>query len=191
MVGPFSYQGTPFRAVPLREIFNRSGIAPARAAVSLSSVPSARVALTLMHDRVPAPARPIPAPGLFWNPYLQIFLTVLLTAAAQILLKIGADGSSADDSLGSWLGFRELGSGWTWLGILGFVASFGGWLYALRFLPLGVAFALTNGVHIFVPLGCWLFLGEHIGLLRGSGIMVIIAGILLLAQSVARAEERV
>lgn len=143
-----------------------------------------------MHDQLHAPL-PKPAPGLFWNPYLQIFFTVLLTAAAQILLKVGAEHSAGNDSVWSWLGLAELGTGMTWLGILAFVASFGGWLYALRFLPLGLAFALTNGVHIFVPLGSWLFLGEHISLLRGSGICVIIAGILLLAQSVAKAEERV
>ena len=137
------------------------------------------------------PAPPQPKPGLFWNPYLQIFLTVLLTSAAQILLKVGADSSAGDDSVFSWLGLHELASGWTWLGILAFVASFGGWLYALRFLPLGIAFALTNGVHIFVPLGSWLVLREHIGPLRFAGILIIIAGILLLAQSVARAEERV
>ena len=134
---------------------------------------------------------PTPAPGLFWNPYLQIFFTVLLTAAAQILLKIGADHSAGNDSVWSWLGLAELGSGMTWLGIFAFCASFGGWLYALRFLPLGLAFALTNGVHIFVPIGSWLFLCEHISLLRGSWILVIIAGILLLAQSVAKAEEKV
>jgi drug/metabolite transporter (DMT)-like permease len=144
-----------------------------------------------MHNQTPPAALPKPAPGLFWNPFLQIFLTVLLTAAAQILLKLGAEGSSGDNSIGSWLGLHELGSGWTWLGILAFVASFGGWLYALRFLPLGLAFSLTNGVHIFVPIGSWLFLHEKISLLRGTGIVVIIAGILLLAQSVARAEEKV
>jgi drug/metabolite transporter (DMT)-like permease len=143
-----------------------------------------------MHDQIHT-SLPKPAPGLFWNPYLQIFFTVLLTAAAQILLKIGADHSAGNDSVWSWLGLAELGSGMTWLGIFAFVASFGGWLYALRFLPLGLAFALTNGVHIFVPLGSWLFLGEHIGALRGSGILVIIAGIMLLAQSVARVEEKV
>src|ERR1700679_3844305 len=143
-----------------------------------------------MHDQLHAPL-PKPAPALFWNPYLQIFLTVLLTAAAQILLKVGAEHSAGNDSVWSWLGLAELGTGMTWLGILAFVASFGGWLYALRFLPLGLAFALTNGVHIFVPLGSWLFLGEHISLLRGSGICVIIAGILLLAQSVAKVEEKV
>jgi drug/metabolite transporter (DMT)-like permease len=144
-----------------------------------------------MHESSPAFTPPKPAPGLFWNPYLQIFFTVLLTAAAQILLKVGADTRIGDDSLGGWLGWHELGSGWTWLGILAFVASFGGWLYALRFLPLGIAFALTNGVHIFVPIGSWFFLHEKISVLRGSGILVIIAGILLLAQTVARAEERV
>jgi multidrug transporter EmrE-like cation transporter len=144
-----------------------------------------------MHDQLHPVELPKPAPGLFWNPYLQIFLTVLLTAAAQVLLKVGADHSSGNDSAWSWLGVTELGNGMTWLGILAFVASFGGWLYALRFLPLGLAFALTNGVHIFVPLGAWLFLGEHIDLRRGSGICIIIVGILLLAQSVAKAEEKV
>ena len=144
-----------------------------------------------MHDQLPNAALPKPLPGLFWNPYLQIFFTVLLTAAAQILLKVGAEQSAGNDSAWSWLGVAELGSGMTWLGILAFVASFAGWLYALRFLPLGIAFALTNGVHVFVPLGSWLILGEHISLLRGSGILVIIAGILLLAQSVAKVEEKV
>ena len=143
-----------------------------------------------MHDQMPA-VLPKPAPGLFWNPFVQIFLTVFLTAVAQVLLKLGANDSSANNSVWSWIGIAELGSGWTWLGILTFIASFGSWLYALRFLPLGLAFALTNGVHIFVPVGSLLFLGEHISLLRGSGILVIIAGILLLAQSVAKVEEKV
>jgi drug/metabolite transporter (DMT)-like permease len=145
-----------------------------------------------MHDQLPGATLPKPAPGLFWNPYVQIFFTVLLTAAAQILLKVGADHSAAaDNSVWSWLGLKELSSGITWLGILAFIASFGGWLYALRFLPLGLAFALTNGVHIFVPIGSWYFLGDHIGWLRATGILIIIAGILLLAQSVAKVEEKV
>jgi drug/metabolite transporter (DMT)-like permease len=145
-----------------------------------------------MHEALPETIlTPRPARGLFWNPYLQIFLTVVLTAAAQILLKIGADGSAGDNSVGSWLGLWELADGWTWLGIAAFVASLGGWLYALRFLPLGLAFSLTNGVHILVPIGSWLFLHEKLGPLRITGISVIIVGILLLAQSVVRAEEKV
>jgi multidrug transporter EmrE-like cation transporter len=133
---------------------------------------------------------PTPTRGLLWNPYFQILLTVVLTSAAQILLKIGADGSAADHSWLARLGLAELANGWTWIGILAFVSSFGSWLYALRFLPLGLAFSLTNGVHILVPVGSWLFLHERLGPLRIAGISVIIVGILLLAQSVARAEEK-
>jgi undecaprenyl phosphate-alpha-L-ara4N flippase subunit ArnF len=138
----------------------------------------------------PAATLPQPRAGWFWNPYVQIFGTVLLTAAAQVMLKLGAEGSAGDDSAASWLGLKELAFGWTWLGIVAFIASFGGWLYALRFLPLGLAFSLTNGVHIFVPLGSWLVLHEQISLLRAAGIALILLGIVLLAQSVARVEER-
>ena len=143
-----------------------------------------------MHDAAPT-TLPKPARGLFWNPVFQILLTIVLTSAAQILLKIGADRSSGDASVGAWLGLAELADGWTWLGILAFVSSLGSWLYALRFLPLGLAFGLTNGVHILVPLGSWLVLHERLGPLRIAGISVIIAGVLLLAQSVAHAEEKV
>ena len=143
-----------------------------------------------MHESLPVQVSR-PKLGLFWNPYVQIFVTVLLTSAAQILLKIGADSSAGDNSVGSWLGLWELADGWTWFGILAFVASLAGWLYALRFLPLGIAFSLTNGVHIFVPLGSWFFLHEKLGLQRIAGISIIIVGILFLAQSVARAEEKV
>jgi multidrug transporter EmrE-like cation transporter len=144
-----------------------------------------------MHESMPQTALPTPKRGLFWNPYLQILLTVVLTSAAQILLKLGADASTGDSSVGAWLGISELANGWTWLGILAFVSSFGSWLYALRFLPLGIAFSLTNGVHVLVPLGSWYFLHEHLGPLRIAGIGIIIAGILLMAQSVAHAEEKV
>jgi drug/metabolite transporter (DMT)-like permease len=144
-----------------------------------------------MHESWPKAQLPKPARGLVWNPYFQILLTVLLTSAAQILLKIGADGSKGDHSWLAQLGVAELANDWTWLGIFAFVASFGSWLYALRFLPLGLAFTLTNGVHILVPLGAWFFLHEQLGSRRIEGIAVIIVGILFLAQSVAHAEEKV
>ena len=144
-----------------------------------------------MHDSLPERALPKPKSGWFWSPYFQIFLTVSFTAVAQILLKVGSSSSAGDNSVAAWLGIKELGNGWIWLGVLAFIASFGSWLYALRFLPLGVAFALTNGAQILVPIGAWLFLHEQFGPMRISGIAVIIVGILLLGQSVARAEEKV
>ncbi len=144
-----------------------------------------------MHDQMPTGVAPKPRAGSVLESLRPDFFHRAADGGGTILLKVGADHNAGDHSAWAWLGLEELGNGMTWLGIFAFVASFGGWLYALRFLPLGIAFALTNGVHVFVPIGSWLFLGEHIGLLRGSGIGVIIAGILLLTQSVAKAEEKV
>ena len=141
-----------------------------------------------MHDRPSAPRPPL---GIFWNPYLQIFLTVLLTAAAQILLKVGADDSAAEQfSFWSWLGLSGACLGLDLAWHRGLLASFGGWLYALRFLPLGLAFALTNGSPYFRAARLLAFSGRTHQPLRGSGILIIIAGILLLAQSVAKVEEK-
>src|SRR5262245_45917319 len=60
--------------------------------------------------------------------YQQLALSVLLSAAAQVFLKLGA-GSEAGDE---WLGFSRLHSGWVWMGIGAMVASLFSWLYSLR-----------------------------------------------------------
>jgi drug/metabolite transporter (DMT)-like permease len=43
---------------------------------------------------------------------------------------------------------------------------------------------------VIVPLGCWIFLGEQISLLRWGGIFLVTLGILLVAQPLAKVEER-
>src|SRR6266508_4322815 len=94
------------------------------------------------------------------NPYVQLGVNIVLNAAAQVLLKYGAQRGA-------------MGSGWTWLAILLYVVAFGNWLYVLRFLPVGVAFAVTNFVHVLVPVGAWVFLGEVIPLMRWGGIGLV------------------
>src|SRR6266542_1596720 len=96
------------------------------------------------------------------NPYVQLGVNIVLNAAAQVLLKYGA-------------GRGALSSGWTWVAILLYVIAFGNWLYVLRFLPVGVAFAVTNFVHVLVPVGARVFLGEAIPLMRWGGIALVLA----------------
>ena len=59
----------------------------------------------------------------------------------------------------------------------------------LRFVPLGIAFALINGVHVLVPVGSWLFLAETLSTKRWAGIGLVVVGILFIARDAARAEE--
>ena len=86
-------------------------------------------------------------------------------------------------------GVTALGSAWTWIGIACHVLSFASWLHVLRHLPLNVAFSLISVVHVLVPLGAWIFLGEEIPSRRWIGIGLVLAGITLVARPAARAEE--
>ncbi len=128
--------------------------------------------------------------NLLIHPWTHVGLAIALSAAAQLWMKMGADTVSSSVSWVNWLGFQALGSGWTWLGIIAYIASFGSWLYALRFLPLGLAFNLTNIVYVLVPLASWWFLGEKLGAERMLGIVLILTGIVMLARSVAAIEEK-
>jgi drug/metabolite transporter (DMT)-like permease len=129
---------------------------------------------------------PPPKRALFFNPYLQIGVSVLLNAAAQVFIKIGS-GRASDQSLFS---VSALTSGWMWLGIVAMVIALVSWLYALRSVPLTIAFTLAASTQVIVPLGCWIFLGEQISLLRWGGIFLVTFGILLVAQPLSKVEER-
>lgn len=104
------------------------------------------------------------------NPYVQIAIGALLVTVSELLLKKGAvDGG--------------LASGWTWIGIVTYILSFLSWLYVLRHLPLSVAFPLISVVHLLVPLGAWLVLGETIPLRRWVGIAFVFVGVVMAGAS--------
>ncbi len=140
--------------------------------------PASALAATTTH--------PKPRATGFFNPYVQIALGALLVTASELMLKKGADAATS----ASWLGVNALASLWTWGGILTYILSFVSWLYVLRLVPLGIAFALINAVHILVPLSSWFFLHERISIGRWSGIALVLSGIILIAQTVAAAEEK-
>ena len=124
------------------------------------------------------------------NPYLQVLASSVLVAIAEIFLKKGADEGVAVYKHLSWLGFSSLGTSWVWIGIICYVASFLIWLWALRSLPLIIAFNLASIVHVLVPLGCWIFLGEKISLQRWLGIFLVLGGIWIIIKPLVKMEER-
>jgi multidrug transporter EmrE-like cation transporter len=122
----------------------------------------------------------------FWNPYVQIAIGALLVTASELMLKKGATAAAGS----SWLGIDALASLWTWGGIVSYILSFVSWLYVLRHLPLGVAFSLINVVHVLVPLASWAFLHDAVSPRRWAGIALVLAGIILMAGNVAKAEAK-
>ena len=118
------------------------------------------------------------------HPYAQLAISILLSAAAQVWLKLGA-GSGEGASI-----LAGLHSPWVWLGILAMIASLVTWLNALRAVPLSLAFALAGIIHALVPLACWLWLGEAISGRRWIGIALVIAGVVVSAKPAMAVEEK-
>ena len=123
----------------------------------------------------------------FVNPYVQLGIGALLVTVSELLMKKGASDPGAG-SVG-WFGVAALASGWTWAGIVTYVLSFLSWIYVLRFVPLGIAYALINVVHVLVPLGAWLFLHEPVSPRRWLGVSLVACGILLILRPAVKAEE--
>lgn len=122
----------------------------------------------------------------FRHPYLQLFISVILTALSQMFLKIGVD----TQFVSPWYSISNVFSLWIWLGILAIIGSLFSWLYALKSVPLIIAFNLAATNHIMVAIGSGLFLGEAISFRRWIGIFLVAFGVFFIARPVARAEEK-
>ena len=122
--------------------------------------------------------------------YAHIGFAALCVTAAELLLKRGAMATANDPGLLGFLGVSVLVSGWTWLAMVPYTASFVIYLQVLRRMPLHLAFALMSIVQVLVPLGAWLFLGEHIGSRRWCGIFVVLTGVLVIAGPAMKSEEQ-
>jgi multidrug transporter EmrE-like cation transporter len=126
----------------------------------------------------------------FLNPYFQILVGALCDTAGELLLKKGASSSFSTSGAAGVIGVTPLASIWTWVGIVIYICGLLSWLHVLRFVPISIAFPLINAVHVFVPIGCWVFLGEVISIRRWLGIGLIVCGILALIKPLVRAEEK-
>lgn len=124
--------------------------------------------------------------SLFFHPVAHIIYSVVLNAASQVFLRIGASDSGND----AWSALRSLGSIWLWCGIVAQISSLFFWLHALRTIKLLVAFNLSGLLHVLVPFAGWLVLGEHIPAWRWFGISLVLAGVLVVGAPASKVEER-
>ncbi len=118
---------------------------------------------------------------------LMLVLTgVSLNTAAQFLLKagtraLGEFGSNGRSALGFFLAastnFHVL------FGLVCYVASFGLWLAVLSRLEVSLAYPLLSIGYVLSAIAAYFLFGEPLTLFKISGIVLILAGVGLLAQS--------
>jgi len=123
------------------------------------------------------------------NPWLHLAISIACVAIYELLLKRGAVQTANPNSSWSWTGLSGLGSIYVWIAIVFVILSLITWLYVLRYLPLSIAFPISQAVHVLVPLGSWLILGENIITLRWIGIALVSLGLAVVAKPIARIEE--
>ena len=131
-----------------------------------------------------------PLRALFLNPWFQVAFSTFAVATAEMFLKRGAVQAPVLRESLNWTGIAGLTSPLVWAGMLLMAVSFISWLYVLRFIPLSVAFPVSQFVHVLIPLGSWMVLGELISPRRWAGIALVLTGILVVAKPVARLEEK-
>ena len=128
-------------------------------------------------------------PTGFRNPWLSLAVSVTCVTIYELLLKRGAVETANPNSSWAWTGLSGLGSLYVWIAIVFVILSLFSWLYVLRYLPLSIAFPISQAVHALVPLGSWLILGENIITLRWIGIAFVSLGLLVVAKPIAKIEE--
>jgi drug/metabolite transporter (DMT)-like permease len=128
-------------------------------------------------------------PTGFGNPWLQLGLSIACVAIYELLLKRGATDTANLSARWSWTGLTGLASIYVWVAIVFVILSLITWLYVLRYIPLSIAFPISQAVHVLVPLGSWFVLGENIVTMRWIGIALVSLGLAVVARPVARLEE--
>ncbi|WP_454766366.1 DMT family transporter [Cupriavidus campinensis] len=115
-----------------------------------------------------------------------ILTGVLLNAAAQLLLKAGVNAVGVitlDRATLLDTAFRVM-TQWPVIGGLTlYVVSVAVWIVGLSRVDVSIAYPMLSLGYVVNALAAWWLFGEMIGPLRVAGILLILAGVFLIARS--------
>ncbi|MCC7080002.1 MAG: EamA family transporter [Burkholderiales bacterium] len=114
-----------------------------------------------------------------------ILAGVGLNAAAQLLLKAGANGVGPIELSDAGLGALRtvLISGWMFAGLACYALSVLVWILALSRVDVSVAYPMLSAGYVVTSIAAWWLFGEALTPLRLAAIGLIIVGVCLLAAS--------
>ena len=118
--------------------------------------------------------------------FIFIIVTVILNAASQLLLKVGISrvGKASFDTTNIVkLIFGALSNGYILLGLLTMTISMVTHIMSLSRFDVSFVFPFISFAYIVVAVWGFFFLGEQFNMTRYIGIVVILAGTIILAMS--------
>src|SRR2546423_14729394 len=116
-------------------------------------------------------------PSGWRHPWLHLAISIACVTIYELLLKRGAAETANLSPSWSWTGLTGLASIYVWIAIVFVILSLITWLYVLRYLPLSIAFPISQAVYVLGPLGGWLIFREKIITLRWIAIGIISVGL--------------
>jgi drug/metabolite transporter (DMT)-like permease len=121
------------------------------------------------------------------NPRAMIWISVTLSAVAQVFLKQGLNGlkrkqmATSGNVLQLALGVAQ--QGWIWLWGISFVIATALWLLGLQKLQLSYAYPLLSIGYILVNFLSAVVFRERVDGMRWIAVAIISAGVVLIANS--------
>ena len=113
-----------------------------------------------------------------------ILLAVLLGATGQVIMKMGMKiygEVSATSVWGQLVPILKVPQ--VFLGFVCYGLSAVLWIAVVSNVDLSLAYPMVSMAYVLVFLASWLFLGEHISATRIVGLVVIVAGVLVISRS--------
>lgn len=113
-----------------------------------------------------------------------ILLAVLLGATGQIIMKMGMKIYGEVTATSVWgqlvpiLRVPQVFFGFVCYGLSAVL-----WIAVVSNVDLSLAYPMVSLAYVLVFLASWLFLGEHISAMRLAGLVIIVAGVLVISRS--------
>jgi multidrug transporter EmrE-like cation transporter len=119
--------------------------------------------------------------------WLLLLGGVALNAAAQLLLKAATRTSGvlvSDSGVLSWSAIAQLARAYPlWIGLSFYGVSVVLWLGALSRVPVSVAYPMLSAGYVVNAIAAAFLFGEALSLSKTVGIVLIIAGVVVLARA--------
>ncbi len=118
--------------------------------------------------------------------FALVMVGVLLNSGAQIFLKTGMRNiGHFDFTLANFwpISLQVVMSPWIFLGIASYVLSVVVWLLVLSRTDVSIAYPMISLGYVVSAVAAYFFLGEHLSLIRMTGIFIILFGVFIVARS--------
>jgi multidrug transporter EmrE-like cation transporter len=117
------------------------------------------------------------------HPYILVFISIILGAGGQVVMKMGTSQvSTAGLSFLSLL-LKYFTNMHILTGLLLYTLSAVVWIFAISKVQLSIAYPMVASGYVLVVLLSYLLLHEPVSSLRVLGLLTIVAGVIIIANS--------